>query len=70
MIAKILLTLAVIVVVIIVFRVIGSASGRKATPAKTKPPALEQKQPEADDLEWDEATKSYRPRRDRDSNKG
>lgn len=70
MIAKILLTLAVIVVVIIVFRVIGSASGRKATPAKTRPPALEQKQPEADDLEWDEATKSYRPRRDRDSNKG
>ncbi len=70
MIAKILLTLAVIVVVIIVFRVIGSVSSRGAASAKTKPPALEQKQPEADDLEWDETTKSYRPRGDRDPDKG
>ena len=70
MIAKILLTLAVIVVVIIVVRVIGNVSSRGAAPAKTKPPALEQKQPEADDLEWDETTKSYRPRGDRDPDKG
>lgn len=66
MIAKILLTLAVIVVVIVVFRVIGSASNRKSAPKDSQPRALEQKRHKADDLEWDEASKSYRPRRDRD----
>lgn len=68
MIGKVLLTLAVIAIVIIVVKLVGSATGRAAAPAKTKPPELEQKRPEADDLEWDEASKSYRPRQDRDQN--
>lgn len=75
MIGKILLTLAVIGVVIIAARVFGSATGRagfraKSAPRESAPKELESKKPEADDLSWDEATKSYRPKRDADRDKG
>jgi hypothetical protein len=70
MIGKILLTLAVIAVVIVAARLFGSASGRAGFNKKAAPKEIERKEPKADDLSWDETTKSYRPKRDIDKDKG
>jgi len=69
MIGKIILTLAVIAIVIVAARLFGSATGRANFRKQEPPKEIERKKPEADDLSWDEETKSYRPKKDRDGDK-
>ncbi|MEM7444547.1 MAG: hypothetical protein AAF414_14590 [Pseudomonadota bacterium] len=65
MIGKILLTLAVIAAVVIAVRVFGSLSKG----VRAQPKQIEREDRDADDLSWDETSKTYRPRDDRDPDK-